>query len=365
MVKISLKQLLMLALLALMSPTVRHLPVMATMEAGYAAWFSPIAATVPLVIWGFILGDLLRREDEGYAQVLMRVLGGVAGRAVALAYFAWIVLNTSLAVRSYAERFLSTTYRGESIVLFIVVLLVLAAWIGRQPLRYFARTGQIFFWVFLGLLAFLFGLSAMDVNKKNILPVTGADILPVLRSVEPIMATAAFALYFAFLMKETKRIKRTGLGIALGFVGYGAISTILMILVLGVFGPEITRRMQLPFITLIKGLRIQGVFEHAESVILAVWVVTDLMLVTLGIMASERIIGAVFGLEEPEKNAAPLCLIIYALSIKIAPDAFGVEKFVENTARRANIILGVFVPLAVWIVFRIRLAAERKRAAKT
>ena len=49
----------------------------------------------------------------------------------------------------------------------------------------------------------------------------------------------------------------------------------------GNFGPGLTARMDTPFFMMVKGIGIEGTFQRVESVIIALWVFSDLALLNL------------------------------------------------------------------------------------
>ena len=281
--RISLRQLLALLFAALLAPAIGVLPSQTAALAGEAGWLSALAALPVLLGLCWVLFALLRPAGEGagLAQVTETVLGRGLGKGVLLLYLLWGLLLLSANARLFALRFLSTSYRNAPLGLFLLTLLGLTLWLVRKPVRVLARTGEVFYLALAIGLGFSLILGVLQVEPRHILPLWTEDLPGVLSAAVPVLGLFGYVVFAAFLGGNVTRgegDRRRALWWAAAFC---LVLTALQLVCLGNFGPGLTARMDTPFFMMVKGIGIEGTFQRVESVIIALWVFSDLALLNL------------------------------------------------------------------------------------
>lgn len=354
---ISMRQLLVLLFAALLSPAIQALPGQTAEIAGEAGWLSPLPALPVLLLLALALFALFRDlpPHTGLAGAFKLTLGKGLGSVVVAAYLLWGVLLLCVDARRYALRFLSTSYRNAPLGLLILVLLAAVLWVGRERFSAFARAGEIFYLalsVALGLVLF-FGL--FRVRAENVLPVWFDDAPNAARAAVPVLSVLGYGIFGAFLAggvhKEDGNRRRC---LAWGAVFCGVL-TALQFVCLGSFGPALVSRMDAPFFMMVKGIGIEGAFERVESVIIALWVLSDLALLGLLAFACRIMAAELFCLKEDGKRAVlPIIVIALAGALFLFPDSFALSAFQERGLAVGNLIFGFAVPFLVCIIALLR-----------
>ena len=354
--RISLRQLLALLFAALLAPAIGVLPSQTAALAGEAGWLSALAALPGLLGLCWVLFALLRPAGEGagLAQVTETVLGRGLGKGVLLLYLLWGLLLLSANARLFALRFLSTSYRNAPLGLFLLTLLGLTLWLVRKPVRVLARTGEVFYLALAIGLGFSLILGVLQVEPRHILPLWTEDLPGVLSAAVPVLGLFGYVVFAAFLGGNVTRgegDRRRALWWAAAFC---LVLTALQLVCLGNFGPGLTARMDTPFFMMVKGIGIEGTFQRVESVIIALWVFSDLALLNLLAGSCSVLAQSVFSLKERKHAVPPLLLLALAGAWFLFPDAFSLERWMEGPARIGSLLFGFGIPVLLLLVKKLR-----------
>jgi len=315
-----------------------------------------------------VLFALLRPAGEGagLAQVTETVLGRGLGKGVLLLYLLWGLLLLSANARLFALRFLSTSYRNAPLGLFLLTLLGLTLWLvskpvpvlppvrARKPVRLLARTGEVFYLALAIGLGFSLILGVLQVEPRHILPLWTEDLPGVLSAAVPVLGLFGYVVFAAFLGGNVTR----GEGDRRRALWWGAalwlVLTALQLVCLGNFGPGLTARMDTPFFMMVKGIGIEGTFQRVESVIIALWVFSDLALLNLLAGSCSVLAQSVFSLKERKHAVLPLLLLALAGAWFLFPDAFSLERWMEGPARIGSLLFGFGIPVLLLLVKKLR-----------
>lgn len=350
------RQLLVLLFVALLSPAIRVLPAETAAVAGEAGWLSSLAALLPALGLCLVFFALLGQfpEGTGLAAAVEGALGKVLGKALLLIYLFWGLLLLSVNTRLYAQRFLSTGYRNSSLPFFIVVMLALVLWLARGKLSAFARTGEIFYLILALSLGGVLLFALFQVEAENIFPLWVEDAVPVLWSGVPVLGVLGYAVYGAFLAGRVGRRGEDRRRALWWTAAFCLVLTALQFVNLGNFGPALMARMEQPFFMMVKGIGVRGAFQRVESLVVALWALSDLTFLGLLTFACCAVSKRLFLLKEESSAAIPVVLAALAGALLLFSDAFQVERFANSVVLAGNLVLGLATPLLVLTVARLR-----------
>lgn len=353
------RQLSVLFFVGLLSPAIRVLPSRTAQAAGEAAWLSGLAAlpVALLLCWGLfrIMGTL--PEGEGLAGGLERLMGRFGGKLLTLIYLLWGLLLLSANARLCGQRFLATGYRNVELPLFVLLLLAAVLWMTRGKFAAFARAGEIFYLVLSITLAAVLLFALFHVEPENVLPIWVEDIPGVGAAALPVLSILGYTVYGAFLSGTVRRRKGDRPRAMWWMTAFCLVLTVLQFINLGNFGPALVARMESPFFMMVKGIGVQGAFQRVESVVVALWVLSDL--VFLGILAFSccTMSRTLFGLQRERSAAIPVVLIGLTGALLLFPDAFSLHWFSDRILFIGNLVLGFAVPA---VLLLIALARRRR-----
>ena len=130
--------------------------------------------------------------------------------------------------------------------------------------------------------------------------------------------------------------------------------TALQLVCQGNFGPTLTAQADTPFFLMVKGIGIEGTFQRVESLIIALWVFSDLALLALLASSCAALAQAVFSLKERRHAAVPVAGLALAGAWLLFPDAFSLDRWMENVVWPGNLLLGFGLPLLLLLVKKLR-----------
>ena len=224
----------------------------------------------------------------------------------------------------------------------------------RKPVRVLARTGEVFYLALAIGLGFSLLLGVLQVEPRHILPLWTEDLPGVLSAAVPVLGLFGYVVFAAFLGGNVTRgegDRRRALWWAAAFC---LVLTALQLVCLGNFGPGLTARMDTPFFMMVKGIGIEGTFQRVESVIIALWVFSDLALLNLLAGSCSVLAQSVFSLKERKHAVPPLLLLALAGAWFLFPDAFSLERWMEGPARIGSLLFGFGIPVLLLLVKKLR-----------
>lgn len=349
--RISLRQLLTLTFAALLSPAIRILPGRTAQIAGEGGWLATVAALPVLLGLCWVLFALL--NGQGLGQAALHVLGPVAGRVVVALYFIWGLFLLSANARLVALRFLTVSYRNAPLPLFLLALLAITFWLAAKPTRVLARAGEVFYLALAIGLGLSLAMGAFQMEPGRILPIWGEDLPQIGAAALPVLGLLGYVVFAAFLgdrVTPHPNGRRKALKWA---VGLCLTLTALQAVCLVNFGPGLSIRMNTPFFMMVKGIGIAGTFQRVESVILALWVLSDLALLGLLASACAAMVHTLVPVQGRKRVVLLLVLLALAGALWLFPDAFFLTRTMEQVALAGNLLAGFVLPLLLLLVKKL------------
>jgi len=301
--RISRRQYLALCFTALLSPLIRQLPRVCPAVAGRAAWLSGLFAIPVLLLFELLMARLTKRraEGEGMGDIFLRAWGRPAGSAVLLLYALWMLAYGGFVIFGGAERLVTAAYPSGGRNVFILVMGALALLPALGKTRSLCRMANIL-WPLLLLTVLTVLLFALpDVKIGGLLPVTPQELPSAaeagVRTANVLLLMGAFRFLEPYLPPETpkesfRRFSRLLTGMAL-------LGSLLLAALLGVFGAEYTAGQAHPFFDMAKNLRLFGILERVEPLIIALWVLTDFLLLSALLQSAGEIFRLVLKTPSP------------------------------------------------------------------
>ena len=353
---ITMRQLLSVIFAALLSPAIRVLPGGVAQAAGEAGWLSPLLA-LPLAL--ALCGALFRLlsplpPGTGLAEACPLVLGKIGGKLVLALCLLWGLLQLSVTVRMCGQRFLITGYRNRPVIFYIVVLLAVALWMARGKLAALGRAGEVFHAILAVTLGIVLLLAAFRMEPENLLPIWAEELPAAGAAVVPVLSLFGYAVPGAFLAGRLKRQEKDHSRAFRWTVWLCLLLSALLLVTLGCLGPGLVSRVEQPFFAMVKGIGVQGAFQRVESVVMALWVLSDLMLIGMLVFSACAVSKVLFGLKRAQSAALPVTAVALVGSIFLFHDAFAVERFANGVLTAGNLVFGFGFPLFLLAVRKIR-----------
>ncbi len=320
-------------------------------RAGRLAWLGPVLA-LPV---GLILCRLWARLGErNLSDGLKQAFGPWGGRAVQLLYLLWGLFLLAGSARRYSDR-LMTTVQGEAVRwLFLTAALVLVVWLGRGNGAVFARTGRLFFLAAAAALGFALLLALPALEWRNLWPPGQSDWRGLAGGAALSLSLAGYGIYTLCLPRRQEYGMRTWHWAAWSC----GILALLIVAVIGAFGPGLTVRMEEPFLFLLEGVEVPGAFRRGEAALVAILALADVALLTL----LARGCGALWrGVVPPWKGRGWVLMtaVVFWLA-GVLPGRGTTRLLTEAAAAAGNLIFGVLIPTVAVFMIKIRERREEE-----
>lgn len=291
-------QLRALSAVCLLSPALRFCPTVSVEAAGRAAWLSMLAALPPLLLYAAFLRRFLsfRRAGEGLGELCGRAVGEKAARPLLLLSAVWLTFYAGFVLRAGAERFITTIYPRSGPAVFVLVLGLLGTLAALGPSRSLVRTAKLVLPLLAAALGIILFTALLSARKENLLPVTGRDLLPVLRgSLPAVNVLLAMLVLGAFLAGALPLGTGRGRGDSLWLAGAAGFLCLLTAAILGTFGAELTAQLTRPFFYLVRNLVFFRSVERVEALAVTLWIFPDFLLVSATLFAAQRCLRRALG----------------------------------------------------------------------
>lgn len=338
----------MMALLfgALMAPAAELLPGSAA-RAGAVGALGVAGAAVLLAGAGLLAGSL---GGESLASGLMDAFGKWGGRAVLTIYIVWFELLLALRLHQSGQRLSRCGAQDGGVWYFALVLAAFALWMARGRLGALGRSAQLFFAALCtaGLLVLVFSLPR--VRPERLLgdwawsaSAAGQILLPGWQ----VLGYGLFAL-FLWAPGEGKWTRSWLRSVSMAWL----VLVVMQLVILGRFGPSLTMEWQGAFFQLAEGIGVKGAFQRVESLIAALWVFSDLLLLG-GILWGMRKIGENLcprlSADSIVAAGAGLAAVGAVAILGIRMEAGQLEMYLLPGG---SLLLGVVIPGLAWLLQR-------------
>ena len=350
----------MLLFVSALSPASQALPRTTAALAGEAGWLSTLIALPVMVLLCLALRRLsaCASEGGGLAAGFERALGRRWGRALTFLYLLWGLLVLSANLRAYGQRYLITSYRNTSLAAEVVILLLLVVSLARGKLSAFARAGEIFFLILALMLSTVLFFALLNLEWKNVLPVWVEDLPAGALSALSALGALGHVVFGGFLAGAVRPQPGDGARGVRWTVRLCLLLTAFQFICIGNFGPALVSAMESPLYMMVKGIGVEGGLERIEALVVALWVLCELVLSGVLVFSCCVIAKRLFSLSQTRTAAVPVAALGGAGAIFLFPDVFALRRFTETVLNLGNLVLGFAAPLLLTLTVVLR---ERRR----
>jgi len=365
--RISVRQLRALFLASVLSPGIRLIPNSTVHFAGSASWLSPLAALIPVLLYCLFPAAVLagRKEGESLRETVFSAVGRPAGMMLFLLLGAWLSFYTGFLLRVDAERLHATIFKEGRVLIFAAAGLVLIVTAARGKVRALARLAEVCVPLLIGVFVFSCVLAIADVKTEYLLPVTKQDLPGVLAGAVPVLNVFAVLSYFLLFMGETEK----GTGIRQLFLRSGFWSVVgacaVTVTVVGVLSAPLANHLNNPFFVMARNLSVLGTNERVEAVVIALWVVTDLIYAAAVLRASANAVHAAVQKGKVTGYVWITAAGALAGAVFCAKDAFVLSRVSEYIVPAINLFFTCILFPVLFLVGAIRKKHREKKRKST
>ena len=321
----------------LLAPAAELLPGEAARSGVVGVW-SVAVGCLAAGIGGLLFGKLAGEDGEAAGGIL--ACGGKwLGRGLLFLYIMWGGLLVTVRLTACARRLTGGGPQDGAAWFYLLVLGSVVLWMGAGRLGRLGRTGEVMLAGLLVTGGVVLVLGCSQMRRINLLPGenwSGTDILPGIR-------VFGYGLLWGFLARSEALKGNSRRWIGWNLVGWGVLGVAQTVL-LGCFGGKLMGRMDVPFFRLAKSIGIKGGFQRVESVVAAIWVFSDLLLLGYVLWVT----GSLFAVVFPKVSHRGGCLITVLTAMTVGMAALGEKLSLTLTEEYVlpigGVLLGIVIP---------------------
>lgn len=353
--KISLRQAILLLILALGAPSLRVMPNYLALNSGEAGWLAPIVAVVPGIFLVLVLYKLfLKTGCESLYDIYDRIYGKILNKFISVVYVGWITVLTALYLRMYGERVTGEILFEANLPFVLFVMAVFVLFIVNDKIDAFGRLGEILVWVLISLFLAVFLFVLPQVKLENIYPVTHYDVIPILKGAIPILAISSYITLVMFIgdrISYKKELKRLGTQMILF---YSFLLILLFLVTVGLFGANLVEQFIFPYYSTLKNIRIMESIERLESLFISIWISSDFVIVALFFIVMLTLIKKVFNMKSYKKVSPFVIAAVFFIALNLGNNIFEIENGIRVFSVPMNIALFWGMPILTWGIGKVR-----------
>jgi len=365
--KISNRQFNFIIFISRSTVVVATLPVLtAASEVRQDAWLSGLlvfAGTVLLVLLIAGLGVLF--PGRTVVEISHKLWGRLAGSLLSLVIL-WAFLHLSaVEVRIYSEMII-VGFLLETPIIFVTSSMVFAAVISAyMGIETIGRIADLIFPVFIGIIIITLFALGVEADFRNLQPVLAQGFQPALTgSLVPIAFSSqlmVIGMLIPNLINPQKAVRSSLWAVA----GASFIILVMVVLVLGVLGPDEGQRAVFPFFKALRGIQISEFLERIEILAVFTWGFGLFVAISTLIYCGARGLSQVFNISDYRHLLLPLGVIWVVLAIRDFDNMFELRSFISpDIFGIYGLFLVLFPYLMLWGSYLFRRLSGGDPAAE-
>jgi spore germination protein len=323
-------------------------------------WITVIFAGLVAMIAGIIIVKLSQQfPDKTFYQYSQEIVGKWVGGLISLLIICYFFILAAYEIRTLQEVTSYFLLEGTPAWAIILPFMWLGLYLIIGGINPIARLCELIFPITVVLFLLVVILSYGIFEIKNLRPVLGLGVLPVLKGIKTTALTYAGAEIMLFLLVFMKKPNQAVKVILVGTAIPLFIYVIIVITVIGVLSANGVLTRTWPTVDLIRSFEIEGlIFERFEYLLLVIWIMQ--VFLTFAICHYAAALGLA---QLSKKNIIPFMLglipVIYIIAMipKNINDVFKLGEMMGNVA----LFLFGFLPLPLLIISRLK---EKKHEGK-
>lgn len=353
--KASMRQLAMLYIITGFSPAIRFLPSFAAKVAKEAGWASPFMAVIPIGLNIFFFHRIFSKtKDKSTFEVINDILGKFAGSFVIFLHLIWTILLLALNIRLHGERLISTVFPNINVTFFIVITLIVTSVVLRSGATAIARMGEFLTPILVLLFTFVSVFLLPNIREAAVLPVYFNDITPMFKASFGTLYLFSFGLLIFMVSPQITNKKGIAKILVKAALVYYTMIVVLLLMSIGILGSLVAAKASNPFLIIVKQISILDTIENIESVVIAMWLLSDSMSIIIMSTVTLNIMKHLFKLSDQKNLINILFVFMYIASLGTATNRLEIDLFSTGIFIYVSAFFGFAMPFLLYVVGKIR-----------
>ncbi|MGI1692014.1 GerAB/ArcD/ProY family transporter [Thermoanaerobacter uzonensis] len=352
--KISTKQMIFLLVTTVLSTADVFLPSFVALAAKQDSWISVVISFVTSsIVFVFYYKLAILFKEEMLFSYVDKITGKFIGKIITFLYLLYILRIVSLVIRELIEIMINAFMPHTPPMVFYVVLIISVMYTVSKGFLAIVKLNELIFPFGMLLLAFVITLDLQKVDIANFLPILENGIKPpIIGSIlitSYMLETVIILLIFPHISEKEKALK--GGIISLGIL---ALSMMLGVLAIGIFGAKTASNFQFTALEMVRNIKISDYIQRFDSLVMAMW----LMGIYLKIVIFTYIFakGVAETIKAPDYRFVllPLATLLIPLAENVSESLDGLYTYIQRFFPLEAFLFEVFFPIVLYITAKIR-----------
>ena len=363
--KISSLQMAMMLYPAVIATSIISGPNIVAKYASNDLWIPPIMSSLLGFITVFIAFELHKRfPKQTVIEISEQVLGKFVGKIVSLFILSFYLMVTGQVTRNYSEFIVSSFLFSTPIVVIMATMVVLCAFAVFGGIEVIGRIAQLFFPLFVFPILICFILLSPDFEVKNIFPILGGGMLPLLKG-----SIVEFGWYSEFFLitfllpfiTDANKARKYGMFTVLAVM---VTLVVVNLVVLFVLGATIASK-EFPLMNATRYISLAEFFENLESVAMAVWIVGAFVKISVFFYAIALGTAQWLNLSDYRPVVWPLAILIVEFAFWSIPSTVELKIQLIKILPFYEPLMQTILPLILLIVAVLRKKRQYQNQTKS
>ncbi|MDF9408401.1 endospore germination permease [Pelotomaculum isophthalicicum JI] len=319
------------------------------------SWISMLLAILLGLLIAWLAVNLsLRFPGKTIFQYPEAILGRWPGKVVALLYIWFYIHINGEIIREYGTFLVSAFMPETPMIVFMILIVGIAAYAVRNGLEVFTRANEIVLPVILVSNILLVIMATPEMDLKKLLPVfVDNGSVPIIKGAAMPALWMGEIFIMAVLIPYLNKTKEAFKIAASATIITRFFMIIAFVDIIAIFGPEVTAGWFFPALNGARMIHLANFLDRLEPIIMIIWVAGAL--IKISILYRAAVLGSVQWLELKDYKplVLPVGVILLALSIMAHDSIMDLFAFLSLFAP-AELIFMAGIPLLLLVVAVIR-----------
>lgn len=329
-------------------------------EAKQDSWITLILAmffSLPIV---FIYARIIKLYPGlGLYEIIDKLFGKVIGNIITILMIWYAIHLCSMILRNFSEYIKITTLLKTPEILVIIILLLVAIYIGKSGPTIFGGWVLVVLPIVILMLLMTIILSLGIIDVKNLMPIMATDLKGLSLATYkifsfPLAETVLFLPLACFLKKEDSPYKIYTFSIIFG----GIILLFVMLRNLTVLGSTLSLATYFPSFSATRIIEIGNFLTRIEGIVTINFLFAGITKITVCLIAASLGIAKLLSVTNYKKVLLPTGLLTLTLSLILYTNILEMMDFIKVYYIYA-LPFQIIIPLIIWITAEIKLRKKK------
>ncbi|AOT69630.1 GerAB/ArcD/ProY family transporter [Geosporobacter ferrireducens] len=329
------------------------------------AWIAILLAMLIgfFLIW--VYTELQRNfPEKNFAEIILILLGKWLGGPLVFLYGLFFIYISTRNFRDFGELILITALPETPLLVILILFMLTGIYILFLGLEVLARTSEVMLPVVLFFIISTYVLITLSgqVNLKELMPVLGNGMGPVLKEVYPNLVNFPFGEILVFSMfwpfaDSQKAVRKTAL-LAVGISG--VLLSVSLIIIISALGVDYAAIATIPFLEVIKLIEVGDILTHLDAIGIIIMFIGGFYKMSLFFYGAILSFTALFRIKDPRWMIIPLGVFILWLSIVFEPNyPFHLWLGLEVSLKYIHSTFQIFIPALLLIIGWLKMKYKK------